>query len=70
MKPQEILGSIIAVKGAGMAASLAAATGFQLVMDALPILRPICWGLSVLGLLILLAGLAIAATAESAGEVS
>lgn len=53
-----------------MAASLAAATGFQLVMDALPILRPICWGLSVLGLLILFAGLAIAATAESAGEVS
>lgn len=63
MKPQEILGSIIALKGAGMAAGCAAATGFQLVMDALPILRPILWTLSVIGLLVLFAGLAIAACA-------
>jgi|GEM_PF-1611367 len=64
MKAQEVLGYIIAVNGGGLAALCAASTGFQAVMNVLPILRPALWVLSVIGLLVLVGGLAIAAAAE------
>lgn len=64
MKAQEILGYLIAVNGGGFAALCAASTGFQAVMNVLPILRPVLWGLSVAGLLVLVGGLALAAAAE------
>lgn len=65
MNAQEMLGSLIALKGAGMAATCAGATGLQVVMNALPILRPVCWGLALLGLVIVVVGLAIAASGEA-----
>jgi len=66
MKAQEVLGYIIAISGGGFAALCAASTGFQAVMNVLPILRPVLWGLAVAGLLVLVGGLAIAAAAEDA----
>lgn len=68
MSAREFLGSIIALKGAGMAAGCAGLTGLQSLMNALPILRPICWGLAAVGLLILLAGLLIAAIGEESAN--
>jgi hypothetical protein len=65
MKAQEILGYLIALHGAGLAATLAGATGIQALMNALPILRPICWGLAVIGIVILVVGLGIAAAGEA-----
>jgi hypothetical protein len=72
MNAQELLGCIIALKGAGMAATCAGATGIQVLMNAVPILRPICWGLAVVGLVILVLGLAITADGEakSSGEAA
>jgi hypothetical protein len=65
MKAQEILGCLIALKGAGMAATFAGATGIQALMNAVPILRPVCWILAATGLVVLVLGLAIAAAGES-----
>jgi len=65
MNAQEMLGSLLALKGAGMAATCAGATGVQALMNAVPVLRPVCWGLAVVGLVILVAGLAIVASGEA-----
>lgn len=65
MNAQEMLGSLIALKGAGMAATFAGATGIQALMNAVPLLRPVCWILAVAGLVVLVLGLAIAAAGES-----
>ncbi|MDX6766632.1 MAG: hypothetical protein SFU85_07570 [Candidatus Methylacidiphilales bacterium] len=69
MKAQEVLGYIIAVKGGGMAATCAALTGLNVVMNTVPILRPVLWFLAAVGLVILLSGLALAAAAEGSEEV-
>lgn len=65
MKAQEILGYIIALKGGSLAAGAAAFTGVHAVMNAVPVLRPILWIAAVVGLVILVAGLAIAANADT-----
>jgi hypothetical protein len=64
MKAQEILGYIIALHGGGLAAGCAGLTGVHAVMTAVPLLVPVLWMMAVVGLVVLVAGLAIAANAE------
>lgn len=65
MNATQILGSLIALKGAGIAATCSGATGAQALMNAVPLLRPVCWGLAAIGLVILILGLAITAAGEA-----
>jgi hypothetical protein len=67
MKAQEILGYIIALHGGGLAAGCAGLTGVHAVMNAVPFLVPVLWILTVVGMAVLVAGLAIAANAEGKG---
>ncbi len=65
MKPREILGYLIAAKGAGMS-TVVALIGLNPLVINLPWAVPILWALAIIGLFVMLGGLGIAASAESA----